>query len=278
MADEDLKIYTPTVIEDLPFPNQIEQPESFATSENSTKDVQKQKSITDTPAPRRIIAHETIGQALNTHSRRILGEFQFTESGALQIGKYQEGISGDIRISPTGILARDLSGNQTFLLDAETGDAVFRGSVILGGNLVIENEEGTAILDSLGLISSSNFNFDQKKAEESQNTTSTSYVDKTNPQLSFVIPGDRPVRVLFFGTLTMSSGGSSPGYAILSLEDNVSLGGTMVLANLSSGCLVAISDVDPGEHTLKFRFRKDLSSSVTITADPCILGYLILGR
>ena len=73
-----------------------------------------------------------IGSSLNTRSRKILAEFEFTQSGALQIGKYTEGVTGDIRISPNGIVGRDSSGLTTFAIDATTGDVVFKGSVQAG--------------------------------------------------------------------------------------------------------------------------------------------------
>ena len=79
--------------------------------------------------PTRRVAHEVIGSALNTKSRKILAVFEFTESGALQIGKYENGVSGDLRITPNGITARDLAGITTFSLDGTTGDAVFKGTI-----------------------------------------------------------------------------------------------------------------------------------------------------
>lgn len=68
--------------------------------------------------------------AINTATSTILGAFTFGVSGALQIGTYVNGVSGDIRISPTGILGRDKDNNTTFSINATTGIAVLNGLVV----------------------------------------------------------------------------------------------------------------------------------------------------
>jgi len=86
----------------------------------------------DNGFPQPQVAVELLSTALNTRSKKIIQEFQFTPSGALQIGTLTPGVSGDIRISPNGITARDQSGNTTFDLDGDTGDAVFAGNLQSG--------------------------------------------------------------------------------------------------------------------------------------------------
>jgi len=94
--------------------------------------------------PERIIARETISSSLDTQSKRILGSFEFAGMGALQIGKYEFGVSGDVRITPSGITARDSNGITTFSLDGGTGDASFKGILSAGtimaadSNIVME--------------------------------------------------------------------------------------------------------------------------------------------
>ena len=68
--------------------------------------------------------------AINTANSTILGAFTFGASGALQIGSYVNGVSGDLRISPTGILGRDSSGATTFSINGTTGVAVLNGLVV----------------------------------------------------------------------------------------------------------------------------------------------------
>jgi hypothetical protein len=154
MADE--KVYHAEEILDQPFPQEGDEA-TYGTSGGSTaSDTKTPATIQNKVIPRRRIAQELIGSALNTKSRKILLEFQFTPSGALQIGKYENGVSGDIRISPNGITARDLAGLITFALDATTGDAVFKGSVQAGSvitgavavgdnDIVIDGESKTMI-------------------------------------------------------------------------------------------------------------------------------------
>lgn len=70
-----------------------------------------------------------IDDRLDTAAKNILAEFNFGVSGALQIGTYVSGTSGDIRISPNGIVGRDKNGNDTFTIDGTTGSASFSGSI-----------------------------------------------------------------------------------------------------------------------------------------------------
>ena len=128
MAD-DVKIYTPEVIQDSPFPQEAGAEQTTTEGSGATLSPTETK---DTPLPVRRIAAELIGASFNTKSRKILAEFQFTESGALQIGKYLKNLSGDLRISPNGIIARNSSGNTTFAIDGDTGDATFAGTILAG--------------------------------------------------------------------------------------------------------------------------------------------------
>jgi len=124
------KIYTPEVIQENPFPGdpllpRVPQPKSPAGTYTPKADAEGR-------FPTRKIAVELLGQALNTKSKKILQEFQFTPSGAIQVGNYKKGVTGDLRISPNGITARDIAGLTTFAIDGTTGDAVFKGTIQTG--------------------------------------------------------------------------------------------------------------------------------------------------
>lgn len=125
MAD----VYTNQVVQDTPFPDEDA---IVSTTPASESGVQTNTTTKPKSFPTKRIAVELIGSVLNTKSRKILQAFEFTQSGALQIGKFENGISGDIKISPAGIVARDTAGNTTFALDGETGDATFKGTIQAG--------------------------------------------------------------------------------------------------------------------------------------------------
>ena len=154
MADTEDKVYTPETIPDQPFPGEGE--EIAQTGGSTSGDILHPTTTPATKFPTKRIAHELIGAALNTKSRKILAEFEFTPSGALQVGKYENGVSGDLRISPNGITARNISGITTFAIDADTGDATFlgtiqsnsliAGTVIVGNNNVIIDGENQRII------------------------------------------------------------------------------------------------------------------------------------
>lgn len=141
------KEYYPETIEETPYPNQ-EGEISFATDQKTGNEQYDTPRAPAQPLPTRRVAYELLGNQLNTRSRKILAEFQFTQQGAIQIGKYENGISGDIRISPNGITGRDSSGNTTFAIDSTTGNAVFKGEVQAGtfiSGLVVVGDNSVVI-------------------------------------------------------------------------------------------------------------------------------------
>lgn len=131
------KVYTPQVIADTPFPMQDAQ--SQTVTQPAANGIYKPQETTDNVFPVKRVAVELMSQALNTRSKKITQAFQFTQSGALQIGEYTNGVTGDVRISPNGITARNLTGDTTFDLDGETGDAVFAGQLRAGSTIVSNN-------------------------------------------------------------------------------------------------------------------------------------------
>jgi len=80
----------------------------------------------------RNIIRDIINSNLNTQAATILGSFEFGASGAIQIGEYSAGVSGDLRLSPSGLVARNASNVTTFSIDGETGSATFLGTVAAG--------------------------------------------------------------------------------------------------------------------------------------------------
>ncbi len=138
----DDKVYTPTVIDDQPFPGEDVSIDPLA--EGSTKDVKTPTAIKSNPFPVKRIATELLSSSLNTKSRKIMSEFQFTKMGAIQIGDYRNGVSGDIKISPDGLVAKNRSGITTIAIDGDTGDAVFAGTIqagtVVGGKVIVGDD------------------------------------------------------------------------------------------------------------------------------------------
>lgn len=97
------------------------------------------------------VAQETISQSLNTETKRILAEYTFESLGAIRIGGFVQGVSGEINISPDGITAKNVNGDTTFTLNGATGDATFKGTVtagsIISGTITLGgNGDGNGIL------------------------------------------------------------------------------------------------------------------------------------
>lgn len=191
------KIYSPDTIEDQPLPGEVVGTDT-SSSQSTSGGVTSQGTTKNNSFPIKKTAVELLSTALNTKSKKILQEFEFTESGALQIGKYINGVSGDLRISPNGITARDLAGLTTFTIDGTTGSAVFAGEVRSGstvtGDMIIEpggtitlsDSEDTTIIDGKGLVSTASFPTDQAGdiSGTVSTTNSTTLVDMPDCTLS----------------------------------------------------------------------------------------------
>jgi hypothetical protein len=130
----DDKVYVPEVINENPFPGEVVQPLSSSfqpTGGNYTPATTIEKTF-----PIKRTAIELLSTALNTRSKKILQEFKLEQSGGFQIGNFEEGTSGDLRLTPNGITARNVAGLTTFDIDGDTGDAIFAGQVRAGSTIV----------------------------------------------------------------------------------------------------------------------------------------------
>lgn len=128
----DDKVYYPQVIPDEPFPQTALDSVLAPTLGADSKQSYSPSTISDQSMPTKRVATELLSTSLDTNKRKILQEFEFTQSGSLQIGKFEQGVSGDLRLTPNGITGRDIAGLITFAINALTGDAVFKGSVQAG--------------------------------------------------------------------------------------------------------------------------------------------------
>ncbi len=99
---------------------------SSVTENFSSLEVPDQEFLTP------VIAQQLISHSLDTLSQTILKPFTFQTQGAIQIGTYVNGVSGDLSLSPNGIAARNSSGDTTFAIDGTTGNATFKGTIVAG--------------------------------------------------------------------------------------------------------------------------------------------------
>ncbi len=141
-----LKVFTAETITDQPFPQEAGQ--LLTSNDISSGDTYQSSTISESPLPSSKTAAELIGTSLNTRSRQILAEFSFSQSGALAIGDFESGVSGDIRITPNGLVARNLNGDTTFAIDGTTGDVTLRGTILSStviGGVIKTSASGTRV-------------------------------------------------------------------------------------------------------------------------------------
>lgn len=283
MAEE--KVYEPEVIAENPFPG----------GDNVVPITQAPSPGTFTPTttkptfiPKKKVALELLSTALNTRTKKILQEFEFTPSGALQIGKFEDGVSGDLRISPNGILGRDLAGLTTFGIDATTGEAIFRGEV-RARDFVVSDERGLISLN----------NFDSGYVDNANVLTITpggSYVEidvtgggdplvvqfdldrQSNVQIFFNASGRNTVAGSFQLVAIYEDNGSGAPYTQLTGHSRISgaindAAGTMGVTTASQTKIVTL---EAGHHRLALRHRAVGANSVII--QDMTIGYVVLGR
>lgn len=131
MADE---VYYPETIEDQALPNtgSVNVPAMSQGSNPYGQETSKPLTDLDQRFPSRIIAAETVSKSLDTRTKRIKDGFTFAKHGAIRIGEYVNGVSGEIAITPNGLTALNVNGEQTLAIDGATGDATFKGVVQAG--------------------------------------------------------------------------------------------------------------------------------------------------
>ena len=131
------KNFEPETVPETPFPTEAALPVLTASQSSGAGNFDpattKEKVI-----PKKRTAVELLSTALNTRSKKILQEFELVQSGGIKVGDFQEGLSGDLRITPNGLTARNIAGLTTFAIDGTDGSAVFAGQVRAGSTIVAD--------------------------------------------------------------------------------------------------------------------------------------------
>jgi len=127
--------YEPEVINTYALPETIDT-DATGSVNYEGKTVASPSTRVDKQFPVKNIARETLSESINTRTKRILGNYTFGALGAISIGSYENGVSGDIRITPDGLTARNINGVTTFFIDGVTGDATFLGTISAGSVVV----------------------------------------------------------------------------------------------------------------------------------------------
>lgn len=228
----------------------------------------------DKAFPPKVIAHATISETLDTESKRIKGEFTFESLGAIKIGEFSQGISGEIVVSPDGIVSTNSNGDTTFTLDGATGDATFRGTVE-AGNFVIADENG--------ILSLNNFTSNNTiQTGSNQVISGTSFVDVTNSSYQLVL--ERTVTVLFLYSvdwyLTESVGNTGDGLMELNIDGTDR--SQLILRNGNNSGLTStgysLIQLTAGTHTIKLRGKLERTTGFpSMTVIGFKSSYLTLG-
>lgn len=125
------KIYESEVVQDQPFPNDLTTLLPIPGPAN-TKEIISSPDITPKPLPLPTFARHLISESLNTQERRIKQSYEFSITGALQIGSFKDGIAGEVKLSRDGLVAKDVNGLTTVSIDGSTGNATFKGTLQAG--------------------------------------------------------------------------------------------------------------------------------------------------
>lgn len=251
----------------------------FTTNSSiSTSGIEYTPPVVNASIPKKVVASELLNESLNTQERKISGAFTFNKCGAIQVGEFDQGVSGELKISPTGIAARNKDGVSTFALDGETGDATFSGS-IKAADVTVVDKEGLVSLSNFSQSNTTAANYNQSIA----GTNPISYTDLTNASFTITLTRSTVVlllaNVLFYqvGGPTSGSGteirfvvdGSSISYGKLSFTDAVLF---------HTGSMHYLTVLGAGTHTLKLEGGcYQASGTVSLTIYGYRFSYLTLG-
>jgi hypothetical protein len=285
--------FTPSTIQDQPIPllsGGFSESSGSTSSSTAKSPALAPDAIRNTLIPDPQIAREVIGTSLNSKTKAILGEFTFEQLGAIKIGKYINGVSGEIDISPNGISATNVNGDVTFALDGTTGDATFKGTVTAGSIVTggeIRNAAGDIIIDADGLVSQNSFRSGSVLDTATINTSSVTYVDG-GTGLTFVLTGTTKVLISYSVLLSNLQAGVSADTTVVNISvDGVDDQGPLVAGQgtdyatgvgFMSGAASTILTLAAGSHTIKIRYRIELfTGSPDAYISQRSLLYLILG-
>lgn len=148
----DDKILKPTVIEEIPFPSGTQETQQVVGGSDNNE-IKRPTEVQPRTFPVLNIATGLKSSTFDTETRTIAADYSFTEYGAISIGKFSPGVSGDIRLSPSGILARNKDGRITFSIDGNTGNLITDGYIQVGGAASDVNSGVTTISAGKVLIS-----------------------------------------------------------------------------------------------------------------------------
>lgn len=212
---------------------------------------------------------------------------------------FSSGVGGTLTLGGTAngagvLLIKDANGNIIV-----QGDST--GLTVFDGNLVVQNDDNTTIIDTSGIISTANFATDQVFSNILQTTASTSPQDVTGSSLApFTL--SRSTNLL----VTMTAFGynnnfDADGDASMAIICNDSIDGDLMEfpivgayalsdididfvgeswswstnLNLSATSMSVYTPLDAGTHTLKLQFYSNSSGTSNLAA--YLLNYMILG-
>lgn len=290
------KVYTPEIVPDVGFPQSSEGVASTVTQPGSGG-VSTPKKTPEVPFPQKMVAKELLSTVFNTVSKKILGAFEFAKSGAIQIGEYIAGVSGDIRISPKGIVARNKAGATTFALDGETGDGTFQGTIRASkfqSDYFNVDERGNVEANSI-IISSASDNSSGIGGYQEVTTLNTN-VDVTNATLTFTL--ERPTILLILaylgGIMQQNGTGNFEGriyYRTFLDSDQIEETSTFGTYNSTTGVVRGVADynnvvqiysirkIPAGTHTIKLVLMlDDVVGTPKFTVDYGKINYVTLGN
>ena len=276
------KVYEPEVIVENPFPGEDS---TIPITQTQSPGVFTATTTKPTFVPKKKIAYELLSTALNTRSRKILQEFELQQSGGFQIGTFENGISGDLKITPNGITARDISGISTFAIDGTTGDATFRGQV---------QAADFTVIDENGLVSLSAFDNESITLTNTENIVlSTISGNQNMTDMVLTIPDyGRDVNVLILLTLKHTVSTTSPSGTLEQVTFFLTIDGSGIGATSIStvwdtdnsgftdnSTIHSMRQVGSGEHTLRVMYSYGGGVPVgTLSLYSRTLSFLVLGR
>lgn len=163
---------------------------------------------------------------------------------------------------------------------ADFADAPF--SVNMDGQAVFKDDNGSTVIDSTGLVSTTSFDTSLVAVSSPQTVTSSSYVDVTNSTMTFTLARDALVLMLASTDMFLveSTGNTGRGFVTLFVDGSAKYGMT-IHSGINEWATYSTHNLQlltAGEHTIKLRSKVDIiAGSPSLEVEQSILTRIILG-
>lgn len=191
----------------------------------------------------------------------------------------------------------DIGGEDATSFHVDTNGNMWLGSLLLSGapfqvsssgaltaqSVTVKDSGGSTVIDSTGLVSTTQFSSGSQIGTGSQTTGSTDWVDVTGLSKQFSL--SRAQNVYLFAQLNAYNDNYLNSYSEARMIIDSTVVGIQASSALTFGIIFAhmqdVASLTSGSHTMKLQVKSTTApgaGNTVVQLDQCIVGYLTLGK